>query len=54
MRKYVRANPHNKLTLTSIRLLKQLHGEGVSVTEIARTLGLSRVHVYRLIRRYCS
>lgn len=52
-RKYVRSKPHNKMNDTSIRLLRQMRAEGVSVSEIARTLRLSRVHVYRLIQRYC-
>lgn len=49
---YKRIKPHNTVTDTQIRLLKQLHGEGVSVSEMARTLGLSRMHVYRLLDRY--
>lgn len=53
-RKYVRSKPHNKVTDTTIRLLRQLRAEGVSVAEIAQTLNLSRWHVYRLIRKYCS
>ena len=50
---YQRIKPHNTVTETQIRLLLQLHAEQTSIAEIARTLGLSRMHVYRLLDRYC-
>lgn len=58
-RKYVRRAPyrrikaHNTVTETQIKVLRQLHADETSVSEIARTLGLSRMHVYRLLDRYC-
>lgn len=51
-RKYVRSNPHNKVTPHSLRVLKTLRTEGVAVAEIAKTLNLSRMTVYRLIEKY--
>jgi predicted DNA-binding protein YlxM (UPF0122 family) len=53
-RNYVRSKPHNKITPKQIETLRKLHAADVSVTSIAAALGLSRVHVYRLIRKYCS
>lgn len=51
-RKYVRSSPHNKVTPHAIRVLRALRGEGVPVAEIAKTLNLSRMTVYRLIEKY--
>lgn len=51
---YRRVKPHNAVTSTQIRLLRQLLSEGTAKTEIAASLGLSRRTVYRLIERYCT
>lgn len=51
---YRRIKPHNKVTPLQVRLLQQLVREATPVSEIAEALSLSRMHVYRLIRRYCQ
>lgn len=51
-RKYVRSSPHNKVTPHTIRVLRAMRGEGVAVAEIAKTLNLSRMTVYRLCKQY--
>lgn len=51
-RKYVRSKPHNKITPHTIRVLRALKAEGVAVVEIAKTLNLSRMTVYRLCKQY--
>lgn len=51
-RKYVRSKPHNKITPHTIRVMRALRAEGVAVAEIARTLNVSRMTVYRLCEKY--
>lgn len=51
-RKYTRSQPHNKITPHSLRVLKALRAEGVGVAEIAKTLNVHRMTVYRLCEKY--
>jgi DNA-binding MarR family transcriptional regulator len=51
---YQRIKPHNTVTETQIKVIRFLKRENTPVTEIAKALHLSRVHVHRLIRKYCE
>jgi len=51
-RKYQRSRPHNKLTPEKLRQLQIMVEGGIPQKLIAKTFGLSRVHIWRLTKKY--
>jgi transposase len=54
-RPYVRKHPHNRKKFDDLDpvLLRRLVREGYPKVKIARMMGVSRRHIYRLIETYC-
>ena len=49
---YTRTKPHNTITDVQVEAFKILYPAGMKKMRIARALGLSTRHVYRLIEKY--
>ena len=51
-RKYVRSQPHNKISRKMLNQLRKMLDAEVPKSRIAAALGIHRSHLYRLIDKY--